>query len=81
MWSLGMDGGAARRNWAIPVGESAGGGVEKVEGLTLNWFVAADKRRGASNRPASGAQGAQPRRPPLRRTPSLCINTGDTGML
>jgi hypothetical protein len=35
-----MDGGTARRNLAIPVGDSAGEGVEKVEGLTIDRFVA-----------------------------------------
>jgi hypothetical protein len=55
MGSLGMDGGAARRNWAIPVGDSAGGGVEKVEGLTLNWFVASDGGENAGGWPAGGA--------------------------
>jgi hypothetical protein len=71
MWSLGMDGGAARRNWAIPVEDLAGEGVEKEEGLTHNWFVAADRRRGAGSRPAGGVQGARPRRPLLRRTPGM----------
>jgi hypothetical protein len=61
MWSLAMDGGAARRNWAIPVADSTGGGVEKEEELTKNRFVAVDRRRGAGGRTAGGAQGARPR--------------------
>jgi hypothetical protein len=56
-----MDGGAARRNWAIPVADSAGGGVEKEEELTKNRFVAVDRRRGAGGRTAGGARGARPR--------------------
>jgi hypothetical protein len=32
MWSLGMEGGAARRNWAIPVGDSAGEGWRRKRG-------------------------------------------------
>jgi hypothetical protein len=63
MWSLGMDGGAARRNWAIPVGDSAGGGVEKEEELTLNRFVASDGGEITGGWPAGGAQGALSRRP------------------
>jgi hypothetical protein len=42
MWSLGMEGGAARRNWAIPVGNLAGEGVEKEEGRTTDRFVASE---------------------------------------
>jgi hypothetical protein len=71
MWSLGMEGGAARRNWATPVGESAGGGVEKVEGFTDQRFVAADGWGSAGGRPAGGAQGAWPRRAWLQRSPGL----------
>jgi hypothetical protein len=58
MWSLGMEGGAARRNWAISVGDSAGGGVEKEEGTTMDRFVASDGWWNAGSRPAGGAQGA-----------------------
>jgi hypothetical protein len=46
--------------WLAGIGPFSGGigrgGVEKVEGLTLNWFVFADRRRGASSRPAGGAR-------------------------
>jgi hypothetical protein len=42
MWSLGMEGGAAHRNWTTPVAPLAGEGVGKVEGLTNRRFVAAD---------------------------------------
>jgi hypothetical protein len=49
----------------------AGERVGKDEELTHNWFVAADRRRGAGSRPAGGAQGARPRRALLRRTPGL----------
>jgi hypothetical protein len=71
MWSLGMDGGAARRNWAIPVGESAREGVEKVEGLTIDRFVASDGGENAGGWPAGGTQGTWPRRAWLRRSPGL----------
>jgi hypothetical protein len=63
MWSLAMDGGAARRNWAIPVGDSAGGWVEEEEELTLNRFVASDGGEIAGGWPAGGTQGALPLRP------------------
>jgi hypothetical protein len=33
MWSLGMEGGASRRNWAIPVGNLAGEGWRRKRGL------------------------------------------------
>jgi hypothetical protein len=62
MWSPGMDGGATRRNWAILVGESAGEGVVKVEGLTIDRFVASERwgtlvdgRPAAPREPGRGA--------------------------
>jgi hypothetical protein len=71
MWSLAMDGGAACRNWATPVADSAGEEVEKVEGLTIDRFVAVDRRRGAGGRPAGGAQGARPQNASVRRCSGL----------
>jgi hypothetical protein len=71
MWSLGMDGGAARRNWAIPVGESADEGVEKVEGLTNRRFVAANGWENTGGWTAGGAQGAWPRSTSVRRCSGL----------
>jgi hypothetical protein len=44
------------------VGDSAGGWVEKVEGLTIDRFVAVDGWGSTCGRPADGAQGALPRR-------------------
>jgi hypothetical protein len=67
MWSLGMEGGAARRNWAIPVGNLAGGGVEKEEGPTIDRFVASEGWGDAGSWPASGAQRAWPWHASLRR--------------
>jgi hypothetical protein len=58
MWSLGMDGGATCRNWAIPVGDSAGGGVEKGEEPTMDRFVISDGWGNAGSQSAGGAQGA-----------------------
>jgi hypothetical protein len=81
MWSLGMDGGAARRNWAILVGDSAGGGVEKEEELTLNRFVASDGGENAGGWPAGGAQGARPRRPSVRRRSGLGGDTVGAGRM
>jgi hypothetical protein len=79
MWSLAMDGGATCRNWAIPVGDSAGGGVEKVEGLTIDRFVAADGWGNAGERPAGGAQGALPWRPSAWRRSGLGGGCGGAG--
>jgi hypothetical protein len=42
MSSLGMEGGAARRNWTTPVASLAGEGVRKVKGFTNRPFEAAD---------------------------------------
>jgi hypothetical protein len=53
------------------VGDSAGEEVEKVEGLTIDRFVAVDRRRGAGGRPAGGAQGARPRNSLVRRCSGL----------
>jgi hypothetical protein len=65
MWSLGMDGGAARRNWAIPAGDLDGGGVEKEDGPTMDRFVASEgwgnagsSRPAASRGPGRGAPGS-----------------------
>jgi hypothetical protein len=81
MWSLGMDGGATRRNWAIPVGDSAGGGVEKVEEPTMDRFVASDGWGNAGDRPAGGAQGAWPRCSSVRRHSGLGGGTVGVGRL
>jgi hypothetical protein len=56
MWSLGMDGGAARRNWAIPVGNLAGERVEKEEGPTTDQFVASEGWGNAGSRPAAPSE-------------------------
>jgi hypothetical protein len=71
MSSLGMEGGAARRNWATPVAPLAGEGVGKDEGLTNRRFVAADGWGSDGSRPAGGAQGAWLQRALLRRSPGL----------
>jgi hypothetical protein len=71
MWSLGMEGGVARRNWTTPVAPLAGEGVGKVEGHTNRRFVAADGWGSARGRPAGGTQGAWPRRTWLRCSPGL----------
>jgi hypothetical protein len=42
-------------------GDSAGGWVEKVEGLTIDRFVAVDVWGSTGERPAAGAQGGWPR--------------------
>jgi hypothetical protein len=76
-----MDGGAARRNLAIPVGDSAGEGVEKVEGLTIDRFVALEGWGKAGRWPAGGAQGARPRRPPVRRCSGLGVGAVGAGRL
>jgi hypothetical protein len=81
MWSLGMDGGAARRNWAIPVGDSAGEGVEKVEGLIIDRFVATEVWGNIGGWPAGGAQGAWPRRCSVRRRSGLGGGTVGAGRL
>jgi hypothetical protein len=81
MSSLGMEGGAARRNWATPVAPLAGEGVGKVDGLTNRRFEAADGWGSAGRRPASGAQRASLRRTWLRRFPGLGGGTGGTCVL
>jgi hypothetical protein len=81
MWSLGMEGGAARRNWAIPVGNLAGGGLEKEEGPTMDRFVASEGWGNTGSRPAGGAQRAWPRRASLRRFSGLGGGTGGAGRL
>jgi hypothetical protein len=53
------------------VGFSAGEGVEKVEGLTIDRFVASDGGGNVGGWPADGAQGAWPWRAWLRRSPGL----------
>jgi hypothetical protein len=42
MRSLGMEGGAARRNWAAPAATLVGEEVGEDEGLTMARFVAGD---------------------------------------
>jgi hypothetical protein len=59
------------------VGDSAGEEVEKVEGLTIDRFVAVDRRRGAGGRPAGGAQGARPQNASVRR----CSGLGEGAMV
>jgi hypothetical protein len=53
------------------VGVSAGEGVEKVEGLTIDRFVASDDGENVGGWPAGGTQGAWPRRASLLRPPGL----------
>jgi hypothetical protein len=53
------------------VGISAGEGVEMVEGLTIDRFVASGGGENVGGWPAGGAQGAWPRRASLWRPPGL----------
>jgi hypothetical protein len=48
------------------VGDSAGGWVEKVEGLTNSRFVAVDGWGSTGVRPATGSEGARPRNASVR---------------
>jgi hypothetical protein len=73
---LGMEGGAARRNWAAPAAPLAREHVGEDEGLTYYRFVAADGRRSTGSWPAGGVQGARPRRALLRRASGLGRDKG-----
>jgi hypothetical protein len=78
---LGMEGGAARRNWAAPAAPLAGEEVGEDDGLTSNRFVAEDGRRSAGSWPVGSAQGARLGRALLRRTPDLGRGKDGTGRL
>jgi hypothetical protein len=75
---LGMEGGAARRNWAAPAVPLAGEEVGKDEGLTCCRFVAEDGQRSVGSWPSGSVQGARPRRELLRRASGLGRDKGST---
>jgi hypothetical protein len=67
---------------ATLVADSAGEEVEKVEGLNIDRFVAADGWGNTGERPAGGAKGALPRRPSARWRSGLggsAVVLGDSG--
>jgi hypothetical protein len=70
MWSLGREGGAARRNWAAPAAPLAGEGVEEDEGLTCCRFVAGVWVGAAPEMACGGGVRRQPLHLSLWRAPS-----------
>jgi hypothetical protein len=75
---LGMEGGAALRNWAALAVPFAGEEVGEDEGLTSNWFVGGGWVGAAPEMAGGGGIRHQPLHLSLRRAPGRGQATGST---